>query len=97
LARLVTNAAFEEGLDEDVHPGGKVASVVVRMRFHDYLVRGMDVLYENTMTTELRLTSKAGSPTRKNTAGAGGAASKLRPEHYEALARRFPAWTFYAR
>jgi hypothetical protein len=97
FARVITNAAFDEDLDEDVHPGGKVASVVLRMRFYDYLVRGMDVLYENTMTTEFTLTSKAGNPTRKNTAGAGGAASKLRPEHYEALARRFPAWTFYAR
>jgi hypothetical protein len=97
FARVITNAAFDEDLDEDVHPGGKVASVVLRMRFYEYLVRGMDVLYENTMTTEFTLTSKTGNPTRKNTAGAGGAASKLRPEHYEALARRFPAWTFYAR
>jgi hypothetical protein len=97
FARVVTNAAFDEDLDEDVHPGGNVASVVLRMRFHDYLVRGMDVLYENTMTTEFRLASKTGNPIRKNTAGAGGAASKLRAEHHEALVRRFPAWTFYAR
>jgi hypothetical protein len=57
----------------------------------------MDVLYENTMTTEFRLGSKTGNPVRNNTAGPGGVASKLRPEHYEALVRRFPAWTFYAR
>jgi hypothetical protein len=35
--------------------------------------------------------------TRRNIAGGGGAAAKLLPEHHEALARRFPAWTFYAR
>jgi hypothetical protein len=74
-----------------------VASVVVRLRFYDYLVRGMDVLYANTMTVEFRLASKAGGATRRNTAGAGGAASKLLPEHHEALVRRFPAWTLYAR
>ena len=97
LNRAVTNAAFDEDLDEDVHPGGKVASVIVRMRFCDYLVRGMDVLYANTMTVEFRLAGKAAAPVRTNIAGAGSTASKLLPEHHEALVRRFPAWTFYAR
>ena len=46
----MTNAAFDEDLDEDEFADGKVASVVLRMVFHDYLVRDMDVLYENTMT-----------------------------------------------
>jgi hypothetical protein len=97
LNRAVTNAAFDEELDDDDHPDGKVASVIVRLRFCDYLVRGMDVLFANTMTVEFRLASKAGTPTRTNIAGAGSTASKLLPEHHEALVRRFPAWTFYAR
>ena len=93
----VTNAAFDQELDDDEFEDGKVALVVVRLKFHDYLVRGMDVLYANTMTVEFRLTSKTGTPTRTNTAGRGAAASKLAPEHHEALVRRFPDWSFYAR
>jgi hypothetical protein len=97
LNRAVTNAAFDNELDEDDFEDGKVAAVVVRLRFHDYLVRGMDVLYANTMTVEFRLTARNGTPTRTNTAGRGAAASKLLPEHHEALVRRYPAWSFYAR
>jgi hypothetical protein len=97
LNRKVTNAAFDNDLDDDEFADGKVASVVVRLKFHDYLVRGMDVLYENSMTVEFKLTSKSGGATRKNVAGVGRAASKLKPEHHEALIRRFPDWSFYAR
>ena len=52
LNRAVTNAAFDEELDDDDFADGKVDHVVVRLKFHDYLVRGMDVLYENTLTVE---------------------------------------------
>lgn len=98
LNRQVTDAAFDHELDEDEFADGKVAMVVVRLKFHDYLVRGMDVLYENTMTVEFKLRSKTGTnPTRRNIAGRGAAASKLKPEHHEALVRRFPDWSFYAR
>ena len=98
LNRQVTDAAFDHELDEDEFADGKVAMVVVRLKFHDYLVRGMDVLYENTMTVEFKLRSKTGTnPTRRNIAGRGAATSKLKPEHHEALVRRFPEWSFYAR
>jgi len=97
LNRAVTNAAFDEELDDDDFADGKVDHVVVRLKFHDYLVRGMDVLYENTLTVEWKLATKRGTPTRTNTAGSGTAVSKLRPEHHEALVRRFPDWSFYAR
>jgi hypothetical protein len=97
LNRAVTNAAFDEELDDDEFAGGKVDYVIVRLKFHDYLVRGMDVLYENSMTVEWKLTSERAAATRKNTAGTGATASKLKPEHHEALVRRFPAWSFYAR
>jgi hypothetical protein len=97
LNRAVTNAAFDEDLDDDDFADGKVDHVVVRLKFHDYLVRGMDVLFENTITVEWKLASKRGTPTRTNTAGSGAAVSKLRPEHHEALVRRFPDWAFYAR
>ena len=97
LNRAVTDAAFDHELDDDEFADGKVASVVVRLKFHDYLVRGMDVLYANTMTVEFRLASKRANARRSNVAGTGRAASKLAPEHHEALVRRFPDWSFYAR
>jgi hypothetical protein len=97
INRAVASAAFDEDLDDDDFADGKVAYVIMRMKFHDYLVRGMDVLYENTLTVEWKLTSKTAGATRKNTAGTGAAVSKLQPEHHEALVRRFPDWSFYAR
>ncbi|MEA2310507.1 MAG: hypothetical protein QOE28_475 [Solirubrobacteraceae bacterium] len=69
--------------------------VMMRLRFHDYLVRGNEVLYENTMTVTWRLTSATDTPRRTNTAGTGATTDKLHTAHYQALIRRFPAWSFY--
>jgi hypothetical protein len=74
-----------------------VARVVQRIRVHAYLVRGMQVLYENTMVVEYDYTGRAASPGPKNQPGNGAAASRVRPEHHAALLRRFPDWTFYPR
>jgi hypothetical protein len=71
------------------------AYVIMRLRFHDYLVRGNQVLYENTITVSWKLASKTDAPARTTTAGAGGTTSKMHNEHYKALVRRFPAWSFY--
>jgi hypothetical protein len=75
-----------------------VAKLVVRLKFHDYLVRGMDVLYENTMTVEFPISSAKGDPNagRKNKPGTGRPASALAAEHYKALVEKYPKWGFYA-
>jgi hypothetical protein len=75
--------------------GTATARVVMRFRFHDYLVRGPEVLYQSTMTVTYTATSATAVSGPVNTAGPSGQASSLRREHYEALVRRFPAWTFY--
>ncbi|RKT74650.1 hypothetical protein DFJ66_8017 [Saccharothrix variisporea] len=76
-----------------------VGRVEHRVRFHDYLVRGNQVLYENTMTVVFSYTAApapgAPDPPRVNVPGNGAAASRLRPEHFRALVHRFPAWGFY--
>jgi hypothetical protein len=75
-----------------------VAKLVVRLKFHDYLVRGMDVLYENTMTVEFPITGARGDPNagRTNKPGTGRPASALAAEHYKALVAKYPNWGFYA-
>jgi hypothetical protein len=76
--------------------GGKVDHVALRLRFHLYLVRGMAVLYENTMVVEfVARRGDTAAPAAKNTAGKGATASKLQSEHFDALVRRFPKWSFY--
>jgi hypothetical protein len=57
----------------------------------------MDVLYENDVVVEFTSRNAKDPPVRKNLAGVGGETTRLLKEHYEALLRRFPAWTFYRR
>ena len=73
------------------------ARVVVRLRFHAYLVRRMEVLYANTMTVEFPLASARTDPegTRRNIAGQGRAVTAISKEHHEALVKRFPGFGFY--
>ena len=74
------------------------ASVVVRMRFHTYLVRGMEVLYENDMVVEfapLRRLAEVDNVGRTNTPGHGHVTSRMSRKHFEALLRKLPRWTFY--
>jgi hypothetical protein len=91
-----------------IHSGGflgiggtttQVRRVEHRVRFVDYLVRGNQVLYVNTMTVTFVYTADPGASgteaARTNHAGVGRAATKLAAEHYRALLRRFPSWTFY--
>ena len=77
----------------------QVKRVEVRARFHQYLVRGMEVLFENGVLVQEVYTaapSAGGAGARTNIELGGGAASKIAPEHYQALVRRFPQYTFYA-
>jgi hypothetical protein len=74
------------------------ASVVVRMRFHTYLVRGMEVLYENDIVVEfapLRRLAEVDNVDRTNTPGHGHVTSRMSRKHFEALLRKLPRWTFY--
>jgi len=75
----------------------RAAKVVERVRLHSYLVRGMEVLYENSMVVEFTYFGPSDAPQRQNLAGTGGVVGSLLPVHHEALLSRFPAWTFYAR
>jgi hypothetical protein len=84
-------------------PAGLVGTTAVRRvesrcRFTTYLVRGMSVLYKNTMlVTDTYTTAPAsgGAAVRSNTAGAGGACAAFEPPHYQALIRRFPRFTYF--
>ena len=93
---------------DPVHSGGflgigetttQVKRVEHRVRFHEYLVRANQVLYENTMLVTFTYTSDPGAggtaPAPTNKSGTGTVASAIRDEHFRALLRRFPAWGFY--
>jgi hypothetical protein len=72
-----------------------VDHVVMRAKFYDYLVRGDEVLYENTMTVSWALSSASATPSPTNVAGTGSTTSRMRDVHFRALLDRFPAWGFY--
>ncbi len=86
---IVQRAAFSR----DPRP----AKLVERVKLHSYLVRGMEVLYENLVIVEFTSHSARETPARNNVAGVGAETGRILPVHHEALVRRFPAWTFYAR
>jgi hypothetical protein len=89
--REVLDAAFSTSFWE-----ADVRRVVMRFKFHDYLVRGMEVLYENTMTVELTVVGRAAAaPVRHNIPGPGLPVARMRAAHHRALIRRFPRWSFY--
>ena len=73
------------------------AKLVERVKLHSYLVRGMEVLYENLVIVEFTSHGPRDTPARNNVAGVGGEVGRILPVHHEALVRRFPDWTFYAR
>lgn len=73
------------------------AKLVERVKLHSYLVRGMEVLYENLVIVEFTSHGPRDAPVRNNVAGVGGEVGRILPMHHEALVRRFPDWTFYAR
>lgn len=73
------------------------AKLVERVKLHSYLVRGMEVLYENLMFVEFTSHGPADAPARDNKAGVGNETGRIQTIHHEALMRRFPAWNFYPR
>jgi hypothetical protein len=75
-----------------------VKRVEARCRFAVYLVRGMNVLYKNTMVvtdTYTAAPSAGGAPARTNVPGPGGTAASFELDHYRALIRRFPKFTYF--
>jgi hypothetical protein len=86
----VAREAFDTWFFED-----DVDHVIMRAKFHQYLVRGNEVLYENTMTVSWRLNSPSATPAPTNRAGTGSATNRMRTAHFRALVDRFPAWAFY--
>jgi hypothetical protein len=86
--KAVVNKAFAED---------DTAQVIVRMRFHAYLVRGIQVLYENDLTVQWTLSSRSDDPerTRDNQPGKGRPATALSREHHDALVDKFPNWSVY--
>ncbi len=79
-----------------------VAKVIIRMRFVQYMTNGQAVVMKTAMTVtwtydEAKAKLEAGGGAgvaRVNTPGAAVAYTKIDPEHYEALVRRFPRYTF---
>lgn len=97
-ATLLDRPTVDKNVVKRAFENDDVAELIIRMKFHDYLVRGMDVLYENTMTVEFPVTRGQADPNagRSMTPGTGTASSGLAPEHHKALVDMFPNWGFYA-
>jgi hypothetical protein len=86
---IVQRAAFSR----DPRP----AKLVERVKLHSYLVRGMEVLYENLVVVEFTSHGPKEAAARNNVAGVGSETGRIQTVHHEALVRRFPAWSFYPR
>ena len=67
-----------------------------RARFHQYLVRGPDVLFENELVVQDSYWSARDLPVRANTFGRCGPADRVAPEHFAALVRRRPEFAYFA-
>ena len=86
------NLAFDEWQlpwEEDID------HVVMRAKFHQYAVRGNEVIAESSMTVAWSLASKGATPAPVNTAGPTGATSRMQNVHFRALVARFPSYNFY--
>jgi hypothetical protein len=76
--------------------GSRVRRVERRARFHQYLVRGADVLFESEIVVQDTYWNLHDVPVRKNIVGARGPADKLQPAHHQALIRRRPEFSYFA-
>lgn len=78
------------------HAFGKgVRRVERRARFHEYLVRGEDVLYENELVVQDTYWRPEETPVRHNIMGRRSATNRLQAPHYHALIGRRPEFSFY--
>lgn len=67
-----------------------------RLRFHEYLVRGEDVLFENELVVQDTYWHPEDVPVRKNILGKRGLADRLQAPHFQALIRRHPRFSYFA-
>ena len=68
-----------------------------RVRFHQYLVRGQDVLFENDLVVQDTYWGARDVPVRRNIFGKRGAANQLQAAHHNALVRRHPNFNYFDR
>jgi hypothetical protein len=77
----------------------KVKKVVERERFHDYLVRGMDVLYRSELYVRFEWTAAPGvgaaDPPRLNVPVYSGKVDRMLPDQYANLISRYPAHSYF--
>ena len=76
--------------------GRHVRRVERRVRCHQYLVRGEDVLFENELVAQDTYWHPSDVPVRRNLVGKRGPADKLQPAHHGALVRRRPEFDYFA-
>ena len=76
-----------------------VARVVERERFHDYLVRDMDILYRSELYVQFQWTAApgagAGDPPRTNVPVSAGAANAMTRGQFNDLVSRFPNYAYF--
>jgi len=77
----------------------KVVRVVERERFHDYLVRGMKVLYRSELYVRFEWTAApglgAGDPPRLNIPVSSGSTDRMLPDQWADLVSRYPAYSYF--
>lgn len=76
--------------------GSRTRRVERRVRCHQYLVRGEDVLFENDIVVQDTYWNLHDVPVRKNIVGNRAMVDKLQPAHHEALIRRRPEFGYFA-
>jgi hypothetical protein len=67
-----------------------------RARFHEYLIRDEEVLFENELVVQDAYWHVSEVPVRRNMPGSRGLTDKLQPAHYAALIRRRPEFGYFA-
>ena len=82
----------------DLFTRPNVARVVERERFHDYLVRGMEVLFRSELYVQFVWTSApgpgAGDPPRTHVPVSQGPASSITTGQHQELIRRHPSYGY---
>lgn len=75
-----------------------VKKVVERERFHDYLVRDMDILFRSELYVQFTWTAAptgTGDPPRTNIPVSAGPANAMTRGQFNDLVRRFPAYGYF--
>jgi hypothetical protein len=76
--------------------GRSVRRVERRVRCHQYLVRGEDVLFENELVVQDTYWNTSEPPVRRNLPGRRGPTDRLQAAHHQALIGRRPEFGYFA-